>query len=172
MDIVDDMEGIHQTPAVSASDGNNAKTYRPRGYQLEMLEASLQQNIIVAMDTGSGKTQIAVMRIMAELEKGGPGKLVWFLAPTVALCLQQHGVIASQIPSAKTRTLTGSDNVDRWTEQSTWDTALQGLHVVVSTHAVLADGLSHGFIKISQLSLIVFDEGKTSPKREFETNDH
>lgn len=29
-----------------------------RAYQLEMLEASLRENIICAMDTGSGKTQV------------------------------------------------------------------------------------------------------------------
>lgn len=29
-----------------------------RAYQVEMLEASLKENIIVAMDTGSGKTQV------------------------------------------------------------------------------------------------------------------
>lgn len=29
-----------------------------RAYQLEMLDASLKENIIVAMDTGSGKTQV------------------------------------------------------------------------------------------------------------------
>lgn len=85
---------------------------------------------------------------------------MWFLPPTVALCEQQHEVIASQIPSVKTRTLTGSDNVDRWTEQSIWNAALQDMRVVVSTHAVLADALGHGFVRMSQLSLIVFDEGK------------
>lgn len=39
-----------------------------RGYQLEMLEASLQRNIIIALDTGSGKTHIAVLRIKREIE--------------------------------------------------------------------------------------------------------
>lgn len=29
-----------------------------RAYQLEMLDASLKENVIVAMDTGSGKTQV------------------------------------------------------------------------------------------------------------------
>ncbi|KAJ6104973.1 hypothetical protein N7486_003662 [Penicillium sp. IBT 16267x] len=162
IDSMDAMDGTHDNPA---AEGSNPEAYRLRGYQLEMLEASLKQNVIVAMDTGSGKTQIAVLRIMAELEKGAPGKLVWFLAPTVALCLQQHDVIASQISSVKTRTLTGFDNVDRWTEQSTWNTALQGVRVVVSTHAVLADALSHGFVRMSQLSLMVFDEAHHCMRR-------
>ena len=40
-----------------------------RSYQTEMLETSLQKNVIVAMDTGSGKTHIAVARIQVELER-------------------------------------------------------------------------------------------------------
>ncbi|KAJ5657241.1 uncharacterized protein N7484_000890 [Penicillium longicatenatum] len=161
---IDAMDKTHDN-SVAGGSNPEAEAYRPRGYQLEMLEASLKQNIIVAMDTGSGKTQIAILRIMAELEKGVPGKLVWFLAPTVALCLQQHDAIASQIPSVKTRTLTGFDNVDRWTEQSTWNTALQEVRVVVSTHAVLADALSHGFVRMPQLALMVFDEAHHCMRR-------
>jgi hypothetical protein len=60
----------------------------------------------------------------------------------------------------KTRVLTGLDNVDRWTDQAIWNTVLQGIRVVVSTHAVLADALNHGFVRMSQLALIIFDEGK------------
>lgn len=91
--------------------------------------------------------------------------MVWFLAPTVALCLQQHDVIVSQIPSVKTRALTGLDNVDRWTDQSIWDAALRNIRIVVSTHAVLADALSHGFVQISQLSLLIFDEAHHCMRR-------
>ncbi|CEJ61633.1 hypothetical protein PMG11_10161 [Penicillium brasilianum] len=138
--------------------GCDTAVYKPRGYQLEMLEVSQCQNIIVAMDTGSGKTQIAVLRIISELERCSADKLVWFLAPTVALCLQQHDVIASQIPSVKTRVLIGADNVDRWTEQAIWNNALKDIRVVCSTHAVLSDALNHGFVRMSQLALLVFDE--------------
>lgn len=40
-----------------------------RGYQQEMLEESIKHNIIIAMDTGSGKTHIAVLRIKHEVER-------------------------------------------------------------------------------------------------------
>lgn len=97
----------------------------------------------------------------AELEMCAPHKMVWFLAPTVALCFQQHEVITSQIPNVQIRLLTGLDNVDRWTEKSVWDKVLQDIRIVVSTHAVLFDALTHGFIRMSQLALIVFDEGRS-----------
>jgi endoribonuclease Dicer len=40
-----------------------------RGYQQEMLEESLLKNIIIALDTGSGKTHIAVLRMKYEMER-------------------------------------------------------------------------------------------------------
>ncbi|KAL4980798.1 ATP-dependent helicase dcl2 [Aspergillus desertorum] len=131
--------------------------HRARSYQLEMFEASLKNNIIVAMGTGSGKTHIALLRIMHELEKSD-GKLIWFLAPTVALCQQQHRVISHHIPAAKSRTLLGLDKVELWTEQAIWDAALEGIQVVVSTPAVLLDAMTHGFVRLSRLGLIIFDE--------------
>ncbi|KAI1388879.1 uncharacterized protein F4822DRAFT_437418 [Hypoxylon trugodes] len=129
-----------------------------REYQLEMYEESLRRNIIVAMETGTGKTQVAVLRIQAEIERSIPDKLVWFLAPTVALGAQQTGVLKSQIPSAQIKFLSGSDGVDTWTDVRTWDDYLENVHVVVSTHQVLLDAISHAFVRIDRLSLIVFDE--------------
>ncbi|KAJ5773733.1 hypothetical protein N7457_008629 [Penicillium paradoxum] len=149
--------------AMVGCDGAN---YRSRSYQLEMLEASRKENIIVAMDTGSGKTHIAVLRILDELEAGNSrNKLIWFLAPTVALSLQQHAVINSQIPSVKTKVLTGLDNVDRWTDQGIWDKFLKDVRVVVSTYAVLADALTHGFVRMSRLALLIFDEAHHCTRR-------
>lgn len=82
------------------------------------------------------------------------------MAPTVALCTQQLNAINLEIPAARTRLLIGSDNVDRWSEQRIWDAALEDVQVVVSTHAVLADALSHGFVTMSKLALLIFDEGQ------------
>lgn len=60
---------------------------RARAYQLEMLSESLKKNVIVAMDTGSGKTHVAILRIMTELDRS-PDKLTWFLAPKVSRVLR------------------------------------------------------------------------------------
>ncbi|PYI00762.1 ATP-dependent helicase dcl2-1 [Aspergillus sclerotiicarbonarius CBS 121057] len=144
--------------------GDDAPAYRPRSYQVEMFEASLKENIIVTMGTGSGKTHIALLRIMRELECN-PQKLIWFLTPTVALCLQQFKAILEGIPAVRARTLTSLDKVEKWTEQPIWDAILKDMQVVVSTHAVLADAMSHGFVKITQLGLMVFDEAHHCMRR-------
>jgi hypothetical protein len=57
--------------------------------------------------------------------------------------------------------LTGSDKVEYWKEQHIWDSALENVQVVISTHAVLADALGHSFVKMAQLALLIYDEGKS-----------
>ena len=43
--------------------------FETRKYQQEMLEESLRRNIIIALDTGAGKTHIAVLRMKREIER-------------------------------------------------------------------------------------------------------
>ena len=58
MDLSDDAGPFTPSPLLVA-----------RGYQQEMLDESLHRNIIIALDTGSGKTHIAVLRLKHEMEK-------------------------------------------------------------------------------------------------------
>jgi hypothetical protein len=55
--------------------------------------------------------------------------------------------------------LVGSDKIELWSEQAVWDTILADVAVVVSTYAILREALSHGFVTMDRLSLLVFDEG-------------
>jgi ERCC4-related helicase len=75
------------------------------------------------------------------------------------LCTQQHEFIASQLPAIKTKLLLGSDNVDHWGEGRIWDAVLKSVRIVVSTPAILRDALTHGYVKMKSLALLVFDEG-------------
>jgi superfamily II DNA or RNA helicase len=52
---VDDFLSDDDSPA-SLHLENGTPAIKPRPYQLEMVEESLSKNIIIAMDTGSGKT--------------------------------------------------------------------------------------------------------------------
>lgn len=61
--------------------------------------------------------------------------------------------------------ITGHDECDKWTDQSTWDAVLNNIRIVLSTHQVLVDALTHGFVKIESLSLLVFDEAHHCVKR-------
>ncbi|EFQ99474.1 hypothetical protein MGYG_02485 [Nannizzia gypsea CBS 118893] len=147
---------------------------KSRTYQIEMLKESLKQNIIVAMDTGSGKTQIAILRIRHELERCSNDKLVWFLAPKVPLAEQQYRAISSQLPAFQTKILTGADNLERWSTQKIWDAFLLNTRIVVSTPQVLLDALSNGFITLQRIALLIFDEAhhcvKSSPENRIMQN--
>jgi superfamily II DNA or RNA helicase len=44
----------------SVTGGSQDEPFRLRSYQAEMVEESMKGNIIVAMDTGSGKTHMYV----------------------------------------------------------------------------------------------------------------
>ncbi|CAM1509468.1 Fc.00g032070.m01.CDS01 [Cosmosporella sp. VM-42] len=151
---VPDAEGEAESPTLEIMSS--------RAYQFEMLDQSLKRNVIVAMDTGSGKTQVAVLRIKAELERGAPEKIIWFLAPTVSLCAQQYEVIRLQIASVSMKLLTGNEKVDTWSN-STWTTILEDARVIVSTYQVLLDALCHAFVKMESLALLVIDEGRNKP---------
>jgi endoribonuclease Dicer len=66
-------------------DRKNAPAFDPttaapasRSYQLELLEESLRRNIIIALDTGSGKTHIAVLRIKTEVLEREARKVINF----------------------------------------------------------------------------------------------
>lgn len=131
-----------------------------RSYQQEMFEESMKQNIIVATDTGSGKTHIAVLRIAEELKRCRPDQIVWFSAPKVALCDQQCSVLQRAFPGFGIRLLSGEYADRLWTSKKLWDATMANIRIVVSTPAVLLDAVAtHAFIPISRLALIVVDEG-------------
>ncbi|CRG88982.1 Dicer-like protein 2 [Talaromyces islandicus] len=126
-----------------------------------------QIGIFLKMGTGSGKTQIAVLRVQEELSRCAAEKLVWFLTPTVVLAEQQYLVLSKQLPLYQIRLLLGSDNIDHWSTQKIWDKILLNIRIVVSTPQVLLNAMSSGFVKLSKLALLVFDEAhrciKASP---------
>ena len=145
-----------------------------RAYQLEMYDESRKRNIIVAMDTGSGKTLIAVERIRDELLRNSHGtaqKIAWFMVPSVSLAFQQLDVLQKGLgESVVVKLLTGNDSVDTWSSQEIWDDVLSGVNVMVCTYQIYADALRHGFVKLSDASLLVFDEahhcnGNEAPNR-------
>ena len=68
-------------------------------------------------------------------------------------------MIRRELPSVSARSITGSDNVELWSTQKKWDCVLGNHRIIVSTHAILSDALSHGFVTMSRLGLLIFDEG-------------
>ncbi|KAK7677717.1 hypothetical protein QCA50_019269 [Cerrena zonata] len=127
-----------------------------RGYQQELLHESLRRNVVIALDTGSGKTHIAVLRMKHEVERDTK-KTVWFIAPTVALIEQQREVIRGSIP-VPVGLVSGQSEPDQWKDAKVWKKLLEDHPIMVSTPQILLDALRHGFLSLGNVSLLVFDE--------------
>ena len=65
------------------------------------------------------------------------------------------------MPAVQVRFLSGADGVERWHDQWIWDEVLKDVRVLVCAYKILQDALTHGFISMSKLALLVFDEGIT-----------
>ncbi|KAH7104827.1 P-loop containing nucleoside triphosphate hydrolase protein [Auriculariales sp. MPI-PUGE-AT-0066] len=132
-----------------------------RKYQQEMLEESLKRNIIIVLDTGSGKTHIAILRIRLQVERQlaiGSNKTCWFLVPTVALCAQQTAVFQEHLPY-NIDSITGQKQPEKWTSPTLWHDIVSNNRVIVSTAQVLLDALRHAYVKLERdISLLIFDE--------------
>ncbi|KAJ9688889.1 hypothetical protein PVL29_014506 [Vitis rotundifolia] len=128
-----------------------------RGYQLELCKKALEENIIVYMGTGCGKTHIAVLLIHAlgHLIKKPQKNICVFLAPTVALVQQQAKVIEESI-DFKVGTYCG--NSRRLRTHHDWEKEFEQYEVFVMTPQILLRSLYHCFIRMELIALLIFDE--------------
>jgi endoribonuclease Dicer len=126
------------------------------------------------LGTGCGKTLIAVLLLRHRLEQAAaeaakqlpgaavpsspfPGRrLAVFLAPRVILVQQQAQVLARHLP-ARVKSYVGEMGVDSW-DKPTWDRELYAVDVVVMTPQILLDLLSFGWIRMTEIHTLVFDE--------------
>ncbi len=155
----------------------------PRSYQLELAELAKAGNVLVCLDTGSGKTLISVLllqhmhkqsipsepaRPLSPASFPQPHKVSFFLVNLVPLVHQQSSVIAGNSNLAVGKlygelkdTLRGPKHsklvADSWRAPH-WSALLQSHQVIVSTAQCFLDALIHGYIKMDDLNLLIFDE--------------
>ncbi|KAK4705810.1 endoribonuclease Dicer, partial [Phenoliferia sp. Uapishka_3] len=174
----------------------------PRNYQLEAMEAAKDQsvpftapsraymlteissgnsNTILRMDTGTGKTLVAIMLIRhitsTPVPSGEPRKLVVFLAPTADLVRQQAKKIEGQT-RLRVKSFIGDDSrrsvtdptaeplklkLSFW-EREVWEEEFERADVVVCTPQIWLDCLNHRYWEIGRVSLLVFDESHHADK--------
>ncbi|XP_061375757.1 dicer-like protein 4 isoform X1 [Gastrolobium bilobum] len=128
-----------------------------RKYQLELCKKAMEENIIVYLGTGCGKTRIAVllMHEMGHLIRKPQKSVCVFLAPTVALVDQQAKVIAEST-DFKVGVFYGSHK--RLKCHQDWEQEIEQYEVLVMTPQILLHHLSHCLIKMEMIALLIFDE--------------
>ncbi|KAH0491956.1 hypothetical protein TgHK011_003357 [Trichoderma gracile] len=141
----------------------------PREYQVDLYERAKLENTIVVLDTGSGKTLIAALLMRHILQKelqyradGHKHQYAFFLVEKVALCFQQHAVLTCNLEFPIGRFYGEMTGIVR--TQEYWDKQFAEHMAFVCTAQILLDLLACGFISMSQINLIVFDEAHHAKK--------
>nr|XP_026496410.1 endoribonuclease Dicer [Vanessa tameamea] len=146
---------------MNTSDTKDQKEFISRFYQTQLEEIAVRKNTIIFLPTGSGKTFIAIRlikRLRDTLKKpwGEGGKRCFFLVNTVPLVMQQTNMIKLLCP-VDVIGYSSEDNVDYW-DKSKWDIELTKYQVIVMTSQILSDLLTHRYISVEDISLLIFDE--------------
>ncbi|XP_047176207.1 endoribonuclease Dicer homolog 2-like [Vigna umbellata] len=129
-----------------------------RSYQLEALDKAIRENTIVYLETGSGKTLIAIMLLRSyahHLRKPSPFIAV-FLVPQVVLVAQQAEVVKMHT-DLKVGVYWGEMGVDFW-DAATWKQEMDKHEVLIMTPVILLNCLRHSFLKLNMIKVLIMDE--------------
>ncbi|ESW19460.1 hypothetical protein PHAVU_006G127100 [Phaseolus vulgaris] len=139
---------------------NNIRDALPfaRSYQLEALDHALRENTIVYLETGSGKTLIAIMllRSYAHHLRKPSSSIAVFLVPQVVLVSQQSKAVRRHT-DLKVGTYWGDMGVDFW-DAAMWKQEMEKHEVFVMTPAILLNCLRHSFLKLNMIKVLIMDE--------------
>ncbi|KAJ5527211.1 dicer-like protein 1 [Penicillium frequentans] len=141
----------------------------PRAYQIELFERAKTRNIIAVLDTGSGKTLIAVLLLKHMLQQelierslGKPHRVAIFLVDSVTLVFQQAAVLRNNL-SQEVGHFYGAMGPDLW-DQQTWEKHLEANMVIVCTAEIIHQALLNAFVKMNKVNLLIFDEAHHTKK--------
>lgn len=125
------------------------QTVEKRLFQMDLAATALKASSLIVVPTGLGKTVIALMVLLARMDKGR----VLFLAPTKPL-VEQHAAFLGRVlkDDKKVAMLTGESPPEKRVES--W----QNSRIVVSTPQVIENDLLSRRIDLADVSLVIFDE--------------
>lgn len=124
-----------------------------RVYQENIFINSLNQNSLVVIPTGLGKTVIALMLAVHRLTEFPQSRII-FLAPTKPLVEQHHSSFTefTIIPQDTLKVVTGSTSPDKRKEM--W----RDIKIAFMTPQVLQNDIISNLYSLEDVSLIIFDE--------------
>ncbi|XP_010474687.1 PREDICTED: endoribonuclease Dicer homolog 1-like [Camelina sativa] len=130
-----------------------------RRYQLDVLEQAKAKNTIAFLETGAGKTLIAILLIKSvhkDLMSRNRKMLSVFLVPKVPLVYQQAEVIRNQT-SFQVGHYCGEMGQDFW-DARRWQREFESKQVLVMTAQILLNILRHSIIRMETIDLLILDE--------------
>ena len=120
-----------------------------RDYQINLANQAIEENCIVVLPTGLGKTAVALHVISEYLSKGTGGIL--FLAPTRVLVHQHYDFLKNNLTLDDISLVTGEDPIPKRTKL--WSNS-----IVCATPEIARNDLIRGIVTPEQFNLVVFDE--------------
>ncbi|HJJ23265.1 MAG TPA: helicase-related protein [Nitrosopumilus sp.] len=120
-----------------------------RDYQVNLANQAIDENCIVVLPTGLGKTAIA-LQVIAEYLSKGTGSIL-FVAPTKVLVHQHYEFLKEHLTLDDISLVTGEDPIQK--RGKLWSNS-----VVCATPEIARNDLNREIISPSQFSLVIFDE--------------
>ena len=120
-----------------------------RDYQVNLAAQAINENCIIVLPTGLGKTAVALQIIAEFLAKGTGGVL--FLAPTRVLVNQHYEFLKQNLTIDDVSLVTGEDPISK--REKNWNNS-----VVCATPEIAKNDLDRDIVSSSQFSLVIFDE--------------
>jgi len=120
-----------------------------RDYQINLANQAIEENCIVVLPTGLGKTAVALHVISEYLSKGTGGIL--FLAPTRVLVNQHYEFLKNNLTLDDISIITGEDTIQKRTKL--WNNS-----IVCATPEIARNDLNREIVSPNQFNLVVFDE--------------
>ncbi len=132
-------------------------TIEKRLYQETMLAGAVRENTLIVLPTGLGKTALALLVCVERLSKNPAGKVL-FLAPTKPLVEQQYEYFKNALALADDAfaILTGKN------PPAERDGAWEKAQLFFCTPQVVENDVLKGSVRLSDFSLLVFDEAHRS----------
>ncbi len=125
------------------------QTVEKRLFQMDLAAQALQASSLIVVPTGLGKTVIALMVLLARMDKGK----VLFLAPTKPL-VEQHASFLKRVLRDGGRVVMMTGESQPEVRMGLWGRG----SIVVSTPQVIENDLLSRRIDLADVSLIIFDE--------------
>ena len=128
------------------------KNFTPRNYQKEITTTGKDNNTLVVLPTGTGKTSIAILTALERLNQHNSNILV--VSPTKPLSaqIQKEFREITNIPKEQIILLTGAIQPKK--RQELWESAI----VTIATPQTIQKDLENNRISLSPTSLLVVDE--------------
>jgi len=137
----------------------------PREYQQKIFETAKDNNTLVVLPTGLGKTLIALM-LTIERQKSHPGSKTLFLAPTRPLVEQHFNTFKKELPElfASLELFTGEVPASK--RKSLFSKA----DIIFSTPQCISNDIRKQLYSLHDTNLIIFDEAHRCLKNYAYTN--